>query len=45
MAIRSATRDHDERPQLDLGFLRHTLPWMLGAWAVIGLVAWVAVAW
>ena len=45
MVFRTATRDHDDRPTLDLGFLRKALPWMLGAWVVIGLVAWAVVAW
>ena len=45
MATRTSTRDYDDPPQLDLGFLRQALPWMLGAWGVVGLVAWVAVAW
>lgn len=45
MAIRTVTREHDDPPQLDLGFLRQALPWMLGAWAVVGLVAWVIVVW
>jgi hypothetical protein len=45
MAFRTATRDHDDRPKLDLGFLRKALPWMVGAWVVIGLiVTWVVVA-
>jgi hypothetical protein len=44
MAFRTATRDHDDRPKLGLGFLRKALPWMLGAWVVIGLVAWAVVA-
>lgn len=44
MVFRTATRDHDDRPKLDLGFLRKALPWMLGAWVVIGLVAWAVVA-
>ena len=45
MVFRTATRDHDDRPKLDLGFLRKALPWMLGAWVVIGLAAWAVVAW
>jgi len=45
MVFRTATRDHDDRPKLDLGFLRKALPWMLGAWVVIGLTAWAVVAW
>jgi hypothetical protein len=44
MAFRAATHDHDQRPRLDLGFLRRALPWMVGAWVVIGLVAWAVVA-
>lgn len=44
MPIRTATRDHVDPPQLDVGFLRQALPWMLGAWVVVGLVAWAVVA-
>jgi hypothetical protein len=44
MRYRTAARDHDERPRLDLGFMRKALPWIVGAWAVIGLAAWAVVA-
>jgi hypothetical protein len=40
MAYRTAARDDDDRPTLDLGFLRTTLAWMLIPWLVVGLTAW-----
>jgi hypothetical protein len=40
VGYRTTTRDHDDRPRLDLGFLRKALPWMLAPWMVIGLVVW-----
>jgi len=44
MAFRTAARDHDDRPKLHLGFYRKALPWIVGAWVVIGLAAWAVVA-
>jgi hypothetical protein len=44
MAFRTTTHDRDDRPQLDLGFLRKALPWMVGAWVVIGVATWAIVA-
>jgi len=45
MAPRTATRESDDRPTLDLGFLRKAMPWILGTWVVIGLTVWAVVAW
>jgi|SoimicmetaTmtHMA_FD_contig_51_1454768_length_373_multi_2_in_0_out_0_1 hypothetical protein len=44
MGYRTVTRDYDDRPKLDLSFLRRALPWMLAPWIVIGLVIWVVQA-
>jgi hypothetical protein len=40
MAFRTATHDRDDRPKLDLEFLRTALPWMIAPWIVIGLLIW-----